>query len=386
MSLLIICQPSYSTSSWYSQIMSGILSEKRSKRFSVIILDQIDDIRNFEVGDDDALIIISSSDTWLESIIDASESFFSNRIIVIGNFEPPVNGRNYSIVSSDIVSDTFNLLSYFHSYKKEKIALYGVNPSSASDTARKKSFLQFGGLDNDVYINHANLKNCFLNFYSSFNDYDAILCANDYCAISLMMHLKEHGLTPPFIASCGESHLAKAFTPTITNLKSNYTEFGRKAISLYKELRYDNSVSLIKISLVSEISIGETTNGLPFIPRTKRIIKNSTQNTDDLFYSDTEITEMLLVEKLLTECDETSLAILKYIICGLTYQEISERFYMSVNGIKYIAKKMFDLCGVTSKKEFLCLVLKYINNAIPEQRIAFGNSSAHCARLQPERN
>ena len=81
--------------------------------------------------------------------------------------------------------------------------------------------------------------------------------------------------------------------------------------------------------------------------------------TDTNFYSDTEATEMLNIEHLLNHCDETDLKILNGLISGLSYSEIAEKNFMSVNGIKYKLKIMFNLCKVKTKSEFITLISKY---------------------------
>ena len=353
----IICEPCYAASSWCNKILEGILSEKRSKRFSAVIIDSIDEINNFPQSDDDAIFITGSDDIWLETVIDKCENRFGKNIIVIGNFEHCLEGKSYSIVSSDISADTFELLSYLRAYKKEKIAFYGANPRSASDKFRYKCFLQFGGMNDDIYFNNANLNNCFNDFFPKLNKYDAVLCANDYCAVSLIRHLNERNAELPFIASCGESHLSKIFSPSITNLKLNYTDFGKSAVNLYKVLHSGNKT--VKVNLISEISVGDTTNNLPFKPYYPEK-ENRRTAVCDLFYSDKEVSEMMLIENLLSSCDETELAVLRCIVNGMTYTEIAEKFFMSVNGIKYKAKKMFDMCGMGSKNEFLSLAKKFI--------------------------
>ena len=69
---------------------------------------------------------------------------------------------------------------------------------------------------------------------------------------------------------------------------------------------------------------------------------------------------MLKIEKLLNLCDKAETDMLFALLKGSTYSELSEKFHMSVNGIKYKLNKFFELCQVKSKKEFSELLSRYI--------------------------
>ena len=84
-----------------------------------------------------------------------------------------------------------------------------------------------------------------------------------------------------------------------------------------------------------------------------------TQN-DDSFYSDSEVKEMMRVENLLNHCDQTEFDMLYSLIDGVNYFKLAEKHHMSVNGAKYKLRKLFDLCNVNSKSEFVELIKKYI--------------------------
>lgn len=355
----ILGEPAYTASSWYKNILDGILTEKRSKRFNLAIIDSISETEKFQICDDDALFLVGSDPKWLESVIDASEQKFPKNIIVLGNFERRLGGRNYSLVSSDISVDVCNLYTHLVSYDKTKIAMYGINPKSASDTYRKNSFLECGGDIKDIYINNANLYQCYKDFEPHIHNYDGIICANDYSAISLIRHAQNNSVKIPFIVSCGETKLAKHFNPSITNLRTNYKDFGKAAISVYKTLQKDFSVSSVTINLASDISPGESTDKLPVLSRATTH-ETVFSKPDDSFYIDKEISEMLCVENILNHCDKTELNMLFSLIDGMTYADIAEKFHMSINGAKYRIHKFFELCHTDSKTDFLELVKKYI--------------------------
>ena len=361
----ILGEPAYTASSWYNNILDGILTEKRSKRFNLAIIDSIAETDNFRICDDDALFLVGSDPKWLEYVIDASWQKFSKNIIVLGNFERRLAGRNYSLVSSDISADVRNIYAYLYSCGKTKIAMYGINPKSASDIYRKNSFLECGGNIEDIYENNANLLQCYKNFETYISKYDGIICANDYSAISLFRHSQSNTVTPPFIVSCGETKLARLFNPSITNLKTNYKDFGKAAINIYKTLQKDFSVSSVKVNLASDIFPGESTEKLPVLCQPSTLGTVSTEE-DDSFYTDNEISEMLCVENILNHCDKTELNMLFSLIDGMTYADIAEKYHMSINGAKYRLHKLFELCHANSKADFVELVKNiFVNSKEP---------------------
>ncbi len=353
-----LSEAEYETSSWYKHIVSGLLQAKRSKRFTVILTGSVEEIENFTVDADDVLLVIGSNSKWLDYVIDRFGEQFGNRIIVLGNCERRY-AKKYSIVTFDVSRDVRALYNYLKFYKKERIAMYGINPHSASDGFRKKGFIDSGASEKDVYINDGDLKQCFENFKAKSGGYDGVICANDYCAISLVRYLTENNIPMPFIVSCGETMLAREFTPSITNLKTNYASFGQVGVQLAKLLNKNSSINSIECCLASDIIPGQTTNCLPVsFENEPRYIIN--EDKEDSFYSDVEVSEMIKVEKLLNMCDKNDRYLLELVLEGVAYSDIAEKLYMSTNGVKYKLKGMYDICGVNSKSEFLELISKYI--------------------------
>ena len=80
---------------------------------------------------------------------------------------------------------------------------------------------------------------------------------------------------------------------------------------------------------------------------------------DVSFYSDKEMSEMILVENMLSVCDSLDLKLLDIILKGGSYEIAAEQCFTSHNTVKYRIKKLMNLCKTESKKEFLNLIKKY---------------------------
>lgn len=359
MSFYAIGEPTYKTSNWYQNIMTGLNNEKRQKRFSLTLLDTIEELNHHTVRDDDMIFIIGTNGDWLAGIIQICESVFDNRVIVLGNHENRLSTGKYSVVSADISYDIRFLFNYLVSYGKNRIALYGINPDSISDAFRKNSFLSCGGSETDLFYNSVSLSQCFNDFLPRIEAYDAVICANDYAAISLVKYLKEKWQL--FVTSCGGGTLlSRFFSPSITHTWTDYQSFGKASLDLCNILLKNNSINSINVYISSNFFVGETTKFLPPAIESSLAIQNVHKGKDN-FYSDSEIDEMMKIEALLNSCDDNDLIILERILDNATYAQIGEELFMSTNGVKYKLKNMFQLCHVSSKSEFQELLSKYLN-------------------------
>ena len=358
----LLGEPGYNTSNWYRDIVDGIVSEKRTKRFNIVMIDYIEELDNFSINSEDAIFLVGTNLAWLGTTIDICEQKFDKNVIVLGCFEHYLKGKSYSVISSDILAGVCDLYSYLESYNKFKIALYGVNPNSASDNYRKSSYISYGGTQEDVFYNNADLKSCYQSFKDKASNYDAVICVNDYSAISLIRNLKDSNIEIPFVVSCGETKLSRTFKPGITNLKISYRDFGKAAIDVYKILQKDFPTSCVKVKLSPNIIPGESTDNLPvkLNPR-EDLALVETLYSEDPFYLDNEVDEMLKIEKILNSSDSTEFDMLySLMVEGMTYIDVADKFHISVNGIKYKVKKLFENSGINSRDEFIKLVKKYI--------------------------
>ena len=208
-----------------------------------------------------------------------------------------------------------------------------------------------------MFYNSVSLSQCFEDFRQKLDLYDAVICANDYSAISLAKHLEDQKQI--FITSCGGSTLLlNFFSPRITHTGIDYQSIGKAGFDLYSILKKNRNVNSISIYISSCFSAGETTDYLPlsgkYVPEPRFLKENEN------FYSDPEVNEILKIDTLLNACDKNDLQILERILNHVTYAQIAEELFMSTNGVKYKIKKMFRICQVASRQEFVTLLKKYI--------------------------
>lgn len=358
MTLFIISEAYYLDTSWHTGIINCLTDQKIKKRYNIVVLNNAEDIAKYKVNDEDILIISSTNSQCVYSYIDALGVFFENRIIVVGNRARGYENKNYSLVTSDIPFQIEKLINYFKYYGRTTIALYGYNPLSTSDKYRKSSFCYHGYTEKDIYENNGSLEECFKNFHKNINEYDAVICVNDYAAISLIKNLTKHETASLLIASCGNLSIAKSFEYDISGFEFNYENFSDSILAVQKILQKNSEALSVDIAVKSTFVPRASTKYLPM----KDIDdKPAIPITSDPFYQDPEVIEMLKVENLLNSCDEGSKRILSGILNDKPYSVLADELFMSVSGIKYRLKNMYAICNVTTKKEFTELISKYIS-------------------------
>ncbi|MBQ8357687.1 MAG: hypothetical protein IJX39_07775 [Clostridia bacterium] len=357
MRIFAIGEPDYKTSNWYREIIEGLMSEKRRRRFSLMTLSATDELQTRAVGRDDVAFLIGTNSAWLAGTVALCESLFDNRVVVLGNYNLPHDGKRFSVVTSDIARDVRLLVDYLRACQKSRIALYGVNPESASDAFKKESFLACGMCTADLYYNEGSLADCFASFSAKAKAYDGVICVNDYAALSLMHHLE--GEPRPFVVSCGGSMLADRASPTVTHTTVEYHAFAGVGIELARMLCDNPGINSIRVLLSGGFTAGESTEHMP-LPVSSGEAARSVSKKEDKFYSDLEIDEMMKVEQLLSRCNDEDLLILERLLSGATYGDIAKELYMSENGIKYKLKNMFRLCGVPTRADFIRTFGKYL--------------------------
>ena len=360
MSFYVISEPEYTTSNWYNNILNGLIEEKRQKRFSLIMLTSMDDLKHHTITDEDTMFVIGTNEIWLTTVIQVCESYFDNRVILLGNHEKDLYNGKYSVITSDISRDILILYDYLTSYGKNRIALYGINPDSSSDAFRKKIFLSCGGREEDLFYNHGSLSKCYKDFLRRADEFDAVICTNDFAAISLVRFMTSDSNL--FVASSGGGTLlAHYFSPCITHTWIDYQSFGKVGLDLCRLLQKNKNISSVTVYLSSSFTVGSTTENLPMRNRCSYATE-TVHKDEDSFYSDSEINEMLRIEALLNSCAEDEFKLLNYLLDNMSYAQIAEKMFLSTNGVKYKLKNMFHICKVSTKKDFLELVNKYIKN------------------------
>lgn len=362
--MLVIVEASFSTTVWCRHIMNGLRCEARKKRINLNIAQNTDGICFDPEGQ---VIVIGADEEWMRHTV-ALIRRSGRHPIILGNATQGFYTEGVSSVSADAKGSMSAICSYLARADRLSPALFAINPNSLSDKCRQEAFVACGGNKKDIFKNEGSLEECFARFYEKHrqNPYRSVICANDFAAISLIRHLKERkeDIDSIFIISYSNTLISDCFSPSVSTVMMNFESFGQLAFMIIDCLNKSGSISGIHMQSTWQILHRETTDTLPLSDITPPEPINV--SSDDSFYSDPELSDMMRIETLLTESDATDLQILSAILDGKKTAEIEEICFLTETAVKYRIKKMKDICLVESRSALKDLLDKYLpdKNAI----------------------
>ncbi len=359
MALYYITEPHFEQSTIYKEIMQGLNEQIRNKRIPFIELDS-KKLPSLSAANESALLILGSNASWIGNMLQRFYVAFDNRIIILNSQPLSKLDTPCNLVYSNYCESMNYLFAYLCYYKKNAVAYYGASEQGI-DNHCIQSFLFNGGQQANVYFYNDDLDDCFQNFYPNLNRYNAIICANDYAAVSLISHLKKicpAALEHIFIISYTDSLLTQNFSPSITSINLNYDKFGEAAVTIFQNLLKHDDYSSVHINIQWKLQIRESTQNMPFNPEND-IFSYPYFTAKGLLHSDPGILEMQRIEALLQSYNENDQKLVNALMTDKTYEEIANQLFMSVNGIKYRLKAMYKICAVSNRAEFVELLKKY---------------------------
>ncbi|MBQ8836551.1 MAG: LacI family DNA-binding transcriptional regulator [Clostridia bacterium] len=259
-------------------------------------------------------------------------------------------------------------ISYLLGCNRDRIALFGVTPSSSTDMIRLEVFSEYLSsigrtLEDDTYYNYGAMSECREKFVKNISNYNAVICVNEVAAFILLRWLRDNGINVPrdlYVISCGYSTmLSEHSVPTLTSVSADQSEVGAQAVIAYSSLMRNPANISLTVQVEAKLTVrGSTdftpdTGVLPFAP------ENAGKPTVN-FFGDPSVRRFFSIETLLLESDELDRGILDGLLSGDTYPKMAERLYTSENVISYRIKRMCKISGANSKTELLKLVTPYL--------------------------
>lgn len=348
----ILLDSKYSKSLWCKSLFESLTLRLRQKRIPFCeIYDNIE--QNLET-----VFIIASDRDWT---ISAITQLNKNGIkpILICNRSDKLSGCIYSCVCSDINASMKNLLDTLKTKDKSRIALYGINTDSIPDISRVESLLDWRGEYFEtmkIFNNNGSLQNCFNDFYSHIDEFDAAICANDFAAVSLVRNLQKNApekLKDFYIISCAKTQISNYYNNHILSLNMNFDQYGKAAIYVYNALKkhtYLSGLTARVLWLLESNTVCED----------KKNISLNFKSSKDAFYEDKELSEMLIVDKILNFSDEVEKKIIDCLLNDNTYEQIADKCFLTVSGVKYRLKKIISSSGAADKAQIINLLKKYV--------------------------
>ena len=347
----IVLEEKYRETTWCERIISGVEQQARAKKIKYDFKSV-----NFTSDEFDAIVVVGTTPAWIYETINLLKKQHKAYLILVSN-------RPYALSVSNVCTDLYSavkdILHYLESCGRKRVALYGVNPSSTADNIKLSAFEH----RESVYYNFGDLRDCRNKFVRDIDKYDAVICTNDYAAVSLINYLKKdlpNALDSLFIVGFANTHLGQINRPSVTSVALNYEEYGKTAIDIYRMLEKNPNLQSVSINVKSEIIVRDTTNNIPLEEGFKEPVGE--ENTDFEFYDDEEIRGMVKIEKLFENCSDNDISLLNMLSAGESYEKAAEKSFMTVNGIKYRLDRLCRICGFESRRE---LINSFKNNRNP---------------------
>lgn len=347
----ILTDKTYADSLWSKQLFSSLTECLRSRRIPFC---QIEDTCPAHC---DTVFIITSDYAWTSSTVQQLNRSGRSPILLCNQYEN-LPGCVYSCVCSDVNTSMKNLLESLNTEDRKRVCVFGMNPSSISDISRVNSLFSWKSEDMDtiqVFLNKGSLANCFDSFYPQIQDFDAVICTNDFAAIYLVRKLRT--LAPEQlrrfrIISCAESELSNFYREHIDTLHVNFEQYGRAAVYIYESLRKRPYLSGMILHVAPSFQ-----EPSPEAPPSE--VSLAPDRQVDSFYEDPDLQEMLIADHLLSASDQADSIILEGLSTGRSYDEIAERCFLAEGSIKYRIKRLLSESGAGSREEMIRLYRKY---------------------------
>ena len=348
----ILTEPAFGESMWCKALYGSLTERLRQKR--IPFCEMYDTVPQ----NSEAVFIIAADYNWIKATL-TELNLSGIKPILICNQAETILSCNYSCVCSDITGSMKYLLEVLKAEGKTRVALYGVNTSSISDIGSVDGlFAQKDGVIDSmrVFVNDGSLQNCYRKFVAEADDFDAVICFNDFAAVSLIRHLEKDGkreITEKLrILSCSQTKISSCYRDRITSINMNFEQYGKGAVFIYEKLKIHPYISQMTLNISWNTEPSKSPTSFP-------ITLKSTQNTDRI-YSDKELNEMITAEKILEIDNATDKTVITDLCGGKSVSEIAAACFLTDSGVKYRIKRILEKCRISDKAELISIVNRYL--------------------------
>ncbi len=354
----IVLEQSFASSYWCSQYLRGINHEAKRKNIDTQTVNDTSRLDRV-INEGDIAILIGTTLPWLHETV---RILRRNKIpaVVLSSGKGQNLGSGVSFVSMDY-EDAFEKLSrYLNSIERTKTAFFAPDPDSSIDQSKCTAFLNSNKTrsQTDIYYFNATLDDACRNLYDNIDSYNAVICANHISQVVLSKFFSEQGVKVPddiHIAFFGDSDVDRDKSVEHTLLKIKAVEAGKLAVRCVRLLAGYPDLSSVSMNVRCDII---TNDGIVEIDG-----ENTAQRAESptKVKPHTHISNALMLEKILCNCDRVDIDILEGIIRKESYAKIAARVHISENTIGYRIKRLMQFAKTNSKEEMLNALKPYLN-------------------------
>ena len=359
------------SSSQYATTVQGIRNAATRSNFRIRLISekQVDTIAF------DALPLVSIvagvNRPFMQKVISTLRTHRRNAVLAGTDSEQ--FGSDVSCATPSRRVETLRLIQYLYSScGKEKIALVGFGRNSINDDIRAHTALStVSAIEHriqaeDLWQWTEDPLESFEAFVPHCKSYDAVICPNDSIAVCLVNFLSKQGIGVPedlFVASFGNMAIGRYHVPSITSMTMDLIKIGEAAFQTWRFLMRNDCFqqSALKITVPSHLVIRESTAYHP--QEAEETALPVFQN--DSFYHIPSIAKAVAIENCITKRDDTDILIIRNVMDGKIYEQISGELFISGGTLRYRLNKIFADTGVESRQEFEQLIHDYLGEGNP---------------------
>ena len=346
----ILVEENYSENNRVHKLLEGIGSIAKKKHDEISICKRADELPD----ECRVAILLCQSLKWSTDRIE--ELNCRNIHPLIFGFQYLDTMYKYSSIAPNYTKSAYRLTKHILSENPGKTAILGYNEDSLPDRLKyigiRYAVNESGG-EYEVFKNHGDVLRCLDEFSGKCGEILNIVCCNDNIAV--MLYNKYPSVAQGRkICSCSGNKISEFFENPYPVCRIDYCEAGVQLAMLYRFLIKEETI----YSTVMTFDM-EFLEGRGDIPMASPIGSEIYSSSEVDFYGDENLSEMEALDIMLSNCDDTDIAILYDITSGLTYEKISEKHYLAINTVKYRVKKMLDTVGTDSRRGLISLLDEY---------------------------
>lgn len=317
-----LCQKG-NTSHWTSQYIKGIKEETKRKGHELKIIECSLDPCEFpsELTYADSAIVISGTYGWTCGICTLLSNEYIKPVVIGYDHTDDIKATGYVLM--DYKKAVYDILDYFASTHRTRVALFAVSLESPADKIKTDAFLSYKHKNEsqlgqkDIFYFRGMTKSTCESFISVCADYDAVIGTNDVSTVILMQMLSDHGIKVPddiFIASFADTSLSKSTTNELTLALLDCKSVGVQATKMCVSLAKAKNISSSVVRLGCTIDVRNSTANIPHSNKRASLSSDQSIEHNSSFFSDPHINEIVLAERVLEKCDTLDLDIMRSLI------------------------------------------------------------------------
>lgn len=360
MALFVLCEPEYMHTAECTAKIKGICDEALRYRFRrPHILSDLQTAKELvQASDADAsVILLFDSLFWLQEAAKALSDCRAHIILSADYIDLPLPIR-YSQVGVDVDNAVHTAIDYLHSCNKHSFALLCANTDSCNDHASVAMLKKYLSPEEyRVFYAEDPLAGGIETIAASLQDFDAVLCANQFLAIHLSEHLQAEAT--PFILSLTDGEVLGLHRGGISAFSAQYNNCGRKLMETHRHRNRCGFSTRITL-LPTTLEVRGSTENIPFVPSEN--LSLPVQHTSLAPPQNNRLPAETVnrLEHLLLSGDLIQLKVMYCVLCGYDRNKTKDFCFISSETARYRVNKLRMALGVETKSEATDILRKYI--------------------------